>query len=150
MYFLHSLILKGIMILSSPLGAGEAARAISCREGLWELLLPGGFWQGGGGGLLCFCLLWFVTKKVRRNNNCRNSSVSSRCLSISLSCWAELVPCAGEAAVQPRAAFPQGGRRTMGIPYATVSGAGTHPGWGQSRQEWPHHCWGLHRCLCVR
>lgn len=40
-YFLHSLILKAIMIFSSPLGAGEAAEAISCREGLWELFLPG-------------------------------------------------------------------------------------------------------------
>jgi len=30
-YFYHSLISKGIMIFSSPLDAGEAAPAISCR-----------------------------------------------------------------------------------------------------------------------
>lgn len=55
--------------------------------------VPAGCWQQRGreGGLLCFCLLWFVTKKIRRNN-CRNVSVSSRCLSVSLSCWGRTSP----------------------------------------------------------
>lgn len=53
---LCSLILKGIMIFSAPLGPREAARAISCGEGQWERFLPAApRCEQHGAGDLCFC-----------------------------------------------------------------------------------------------
>lgn len=113
-------------------GCWEAAWGISCREGLWEWLLPGSTRvpavRRRRRPLLLLPLVCY--EKLRENDNWRNVSVL-RCLSALSSCWQESVPQAVEREVQPQES--QRGCRTMGIPCTTKSRTETCPGWRQCR-----------------